>query len=211
MKTFVINLQKRPDRLENFMNNVGRHLKDFDIEIIQAVDGELYDPESERNKINSWNFRHLSERRRKSVIACCKSHLMAFEKLINSDFPHALIFEDDAFPVVEPETLGQEIKNINLPENFGLIYLNRWKKPINNPTTPSLSPIFKGETAESYILSRKFALYSYDILANDMGAFDRHLEMIIENKKNIPEFEFYVANRQLFYQNNRADTDIQRD
>jgi GR25 family glycosyltransferase involved in LPS biosynthesis len=210
MKTFVINLKRRPERLETFMNNVGRHLNGFDIEIIEAVDGRDYDPETERKNINSWNFKYLNEKKRKAVIACCKSHLIALEKLIDSNVEHGLIFEDDAHPVVPGENLLHEINSVELPENFGFIYLNRFKELVNNPITQSVNIAVKGETAESYIISREFAKYAHGVISKNMGAFDRQLELFILMDRELhANFEFYVTNRQIFHQKNRRDTDIQ--
>lgn len=39
MKSYLINLQKRPDRLEKFNEGVKKYLPDINIEIVEAVDG----------------------------------------------------------------------------------------------------------------------------------------------------------------------------
>jgi GR25 family glycosyltransferase involved in LPS biosynthesis len=209
MKTYVINLKRRPDRLTRFLENVGNFLPNFDLQIIEAIDGETLNPYEERDNISEWNFRNLSEKKLKAVIACCKSHLMAYKYFLNENFSHALIFEDDAHPNVPPETLQDEIESINLPENFGIIYLNKFTMQKISPKTQELIRIKSGTTAESYIISKEFAEVAYDNISKQMGALDRHLNLLIEGNE-ATHFTFYETKKQLFYQYNRRDTDIQR-
>jgi GR25 family glycosyltransferase involved in LPS biosynthesis len=192
------------------MSNVGKYLPDFNLEVIESVDGETLNPFEERDKISSWNFRHLSEKKLRAVIGCCKSHLRAYENFLDANFSHALIFEDDAHPNVPQETLQSEINSVELPKNFGIIYLNSFKKEQNNPTTQELIKLNKrGETAESYIISKEFAEIAYGEISNTMGALDRHLELLFNHPK-AKNLNFYRTKRQIFYQYDRNDTDIQK-
>lgn len=92
---FVINLDRRPDRLERILTWLNR--VELEAVRIQAIDGQ------------NASLGILS-RLRPSEIACWESHQKAYALFLESDFPYALILEDDA--VINPRFKG------NLPQTI---------------------------------------------------------------------------------------------
>ena len=82
MKGYLINLKKRPDRLDFFNTNIKTFLPDIDIELVEAVDGNALNLNDENLKknVNLWNFKNLREKTLRGVIGCCLSHLVCYEK-----------------------------------------------------------------------------------------------------------------------------------
>lgn len=81
-KIYLINLKRRPDRLKAFFKNNATFIKDTDIEIFEAFDGNLIDN-------NNWQHE-------KGALGCWKSHIELLKKIEKSDNQRVLILEDDA-------------------------------------------------------------------------------------------------------------------
>ena len=92
MKKYVINLKRRPDRLENFKKTCPY----TDIEVIEAFDGQNIDNNNNKDlfyKIkNHKNSRDITN----AELGCFTSHMMVWKKIIDSNTKYNLIFEDDA-------------------------------------------------------------------------------------------------------------------
>lgn len=208
-KGYVINLKKRPDRLIRFKNEVSEYLQDINITVIEAVDGSSIDLNEEfyKNNVNQWNFNHLSDQMLRGVIGCCLSHLNCYDLISKSDDEHAIIFEDDCTFISEnKKKIGQEyINQLELPEKFGIIFLNRWlSKPVEK--LGKLNRITGSPTAESYIISKDYAKILYDENIKNIGAIDAHMGQLISK---YPEYPSYQLVDELFVQYNRKDTNIQ--
>lgn len=209
MKAYVINLKKRPDRLNRFMENIGNYLKNTDLEIIEGIDGQEIDPYDDfhRKNVNPWNYKHLNDKSLRGVIGCCRSHMKAYEKIISDNVPYALIFEDDAYPSVESEKIEYYLDSLEIPEKFSVIYLNKFRKsPVNNRNftlKEALSP--KGETAESYIISNHYAKIVYDYCKTNIGAIDAHIDQCHGIHK---EEKHFSTIDEIFYQYDRRDSNI---
>lgn len=208
MKIFVINLEKRKDRLDRFMSNIGNHLTKHELYIKKAVDGYSLDLNSEylKNNVNPWNFKHLNEKSLRGVIGCCLSHIEIHKEIIDKSIEYALVFEDDAYTSIEPEKLNDAISNIQLPEDFYIIYLNKFRKTKNNTHDFSLKKLNGGlGTTESYIISKKFAEKVYEHCKNNIGAVDAHINHCYEISGGIGAYE---TKDEMFYQYERRDSDI---
>lgn len=124
-KGYVINLKKRPDRLNRFKNEVILYLPDINIEVIEAVDGSLINLRDEfyKKNVNKWNF-NLADKMLRGIIGCCLSHLNCYDLISKNDEKYAIIFEDDcAFISVEHKKIAQEyINKLEIPEKFGIIF-----------------------------------------------------------------------------------------
>ena len=91
-KTFVINLKRRPDRLNDFYNKNKHILPILDIEVEEAVDGEEIVLNQKMRKI----FHTSDALFRKGIMGCAFSHIKLWGKLVN-DKTHDmyLVLEDD--------------------------------------------------------------------------------------------------------------------
>lgn len=86
---FVINLKRRPDRLEIFQ----KRCPFTDVEVIYGFDGKnMKDEPSARERLMVNRFSKL----RNGEIGVFISHLRIFKKILENNYPMALIFEDDA-------------------------------------------------------------------------------------------------------------------
>ncbi|PKP84114.1 MAG: hypothetical protein CVT80_09975 [Alphaproteobacteria bacterium HGW-Alphaproteobacteria-2] len=123
MKAYVINLDRRPDRLERF-----RELADrlgFDFERIPAVDGNA--PELRERAAGlrpGWSGPRVGP----YVLACFESHREAWRRLLDSGEPHALILEDD---LVLAEDFGDLVNETVpggswLPPDCDILRLETW-------------------------------------------------------------------------------------
>mgnify|MGYP001552514900 CR=1 FL=1 len=203
IKAYVINLKKRPDRLQRFMENIGNQLS---AEVVEGLDGSEIDPYNDyyRKNVNEWNFKHLSDKSLRGVIGCCVGHLSVYEKIIEKNIPRALIFEDDAHP--EVDNFKEIIDNIVFPEKFSVIYLNQFSIRLRKSEEYVLKEINRAnETAESYIISNEFAKLAYEYSKNNIGAADAHLHLCYEENK---EYTPYILSSPIFRQYNRKDSNI---
>jgi GR25 family glycosyltransferase involved in LPS biosynthesis len=89
IKKFVINLKRRPDRLELFKKQCPFN----DVTVIEAFDGKnMKDEPSAIEKDMASRFTILSS----GEIGCYLSHLRIFNIMRRENLQYALIFEDDA-------------------------------------------------------------------------------------------------------------------
>lgn len=87
IKNVVINLDRRPDRYEEFKKNA----INIDYERFSAVDGKLLKGNSQLQFIfdnNDYNMRA-------GIVGCAMSHIKLYIELINSDYDAYCILEDD--------------------------------------------------------------------------------------------------------------------
>jgi GR25 family glycosyltransferase involved in LPS biosynthesis len=209
MKGYLINLKKRIDRLERFQNEVGNSLPDINIEVVEAIDGRLLDLTDVklRNDVTAWNFKHLSEKLLRGVIGCCLSHLKCYELIGNNDDKYAIIFEDDCwFKSEKQKKMANDfIKQLNIPEKFGIIFLNKWEVKRIKRVDKDYDLITGAPTAESYIISKEYAKILYDENIHNIGAIDTHMGLLISK---YPEYPSYQLVNELFIQYDRTDSNI---
>lgn len=122
IKSFVINLKKRPQRLYRFMKQLplANYIHTFD-----GVDGTQIKPNQKIQKLFStgdYNYR-------RGIIGCALSHLTIWQEILNSvNIDYLLIFEDDAILVDDFNT-----KLLHLLETyhnkFDVLYLGMFPYP----------------------------------------------------------------------------------
>lgn len=208
MKGYVINLKKRIDRLERFQNNVGNALPDVNIEVVEAVDGSLLDLQDVnlRKDVNKKSLT-LQEKLLRGVIGCCLSHLKCYELIGNNDDKYAIIFEDDCSFKNETQknTANDFIKQLLIPEKFGIIFLNKWHSNRIKRVNIDYDLITGSPTTESYIISKEYAKILYDENIHNIGAIDAHMSQCIPK---YPEYPSYQLVNELFIQYDRKDSNI---
>ncbi len=210
MKGYLINLEKRQDRFENFVNGVQKLLPDIHIERVNAVDGSSLDLGSEdlKKRVNPWNFKYLGEKTLRGVIGCCLSHLDCYKKIIESNDKYVIIFEDDCVFIKDMEINSNDfLKNLPIPEKFGIIWLNDWGNSIDNKfINEHYNLVSSGaKTTEAYIISKEFAKILYDENINNIGAIDAHIGQVYSRH---PEYPCFNIKTNIFTQRDRRDSDI---
>jgi glycosyl transferase, family 25 len=96
MKVYVINLDRRPDRLGEITSQLSKLGLEF--ERISAVDAKHV---SVKNLVEWWKARAYNNFKNPPVgqIGVFHSHRIAWQKMIDQNIPQALIFEDDALAI----------------------------------------------------------------------------------------------------------------
>jgi GR25 family glycosyltransferase involved in LPS biosynthesis len=173
----VINLDRRPDRLDGFMQRVllasGDRLASR-IERFSAIDGQ--DLEMTPEILHMFRGSELPLRR--SQTACALSHLSLWIELINSEHDHYIIFEDDAhftsdFTSRLGELLGQMLDRPQPDVIFlGLSYFDEAHYPKTSIQTlrPVVLQNLMGGTF-GYIISRPGAKKLFDIAQTEGIAY----------------------------------------
>jgi GR25 family glycosyltransferase involved in LPS biosynthesis len=91
MKTYVLNLRRRPDRLQKFRDTNALELENF--HVFWAVDGKKMVPNHVVQKL----FEHNDYNYRRGLVGCALSHLLMWVELVESQtLQGMLIAEDDA-------------------------------------------------------------------------------------------------------------------
>lgn len=112
----LINLDSRPDRLEECVLEGNRSQIHFTR--VPAVD-------TKSSEISSNSL--ISP----PAFACLKSHLKCYETLLNSEFPFALILEDD-FKVLSPQEFTKTLDSASWSGfdliQFGFLYMDLWHR-----------------------------------------------------------------------------------
>jgi len=106
IRKFVINLERRPDRIESL--NLP-----FDFEIFTATDGKITFPDAPIKLIGHYG--------------CWDSHRRLLEKIKQENIEYTLILEDDVVVIDNFNEVFQLILN-ELPEDWDLLYLGGWNK-----------------------------------------------------------------------------------
>jgi GR25 family glycosyltransferase involved in LPS biosynthesis len=92
VKTLVINLEKRCDRLKNFMQENGEKLSVLQVNVFKAIDGRTLNPLPKTLKL----FETGDYKYRKGIVGCASSHLKIWHELsLSDDIDIKIIFEDD--------------------------------------------------------------------------------------------------------------------
>jgi GR25 family glycosyltransferase involved in LPS biosynthesis len=213
MKKYVINLKRRPDRLQNFKNNFGNFVDD--VEIVYGFDGKYLSNESkeEQELVKKCFNITIGE------IGCALSHFRIYNDIINNNYDHAIIFEDDARPtnnfVNKLEHILYEIK-----KDYDFLYIGGrfhidFKMPDQYHHKVSSNIVqhfgehygpFHDRTTHGYIISNKMARILLDIFNNNglHRPFDHWLIEMLKKEKVI----IYNSHPLLCYSPMNSDTDI---
>ena len=128
-KMYVINLDRRPDRLNEFWGKIKEYFNPTLIEKFSAVDG---------NKIDFSKHRGLFKAKSNGEIGCYLSYRELWENIINNesinDDDLVLIFEDDIFINKNfIENFQDAINNFKTIDGNKLLYLGGRFKPDFSP------------------------------------------------------------------------------
>jgi GR25 family glycosyltransferase involved in LPS biosynthesis len=213
MKKYVINLKRRPDRLEQFKNNFGSHFSN-DIEVVYGFDGKNFNNElkEEQELIKKCFNIKLGE------VGCALSHFRIYKDIINN-YDYGMIFEDDAIPC---ENFTEKLNIIldQVPKDFDFLYIGgRFHKDFTMPDNYvykiSSNIVQHNEehfgpahdrTTHSYIISKKMAQKLLDIFNNDN--LKRPLDHWILEMLRKENIKIYNSNPLLCYSPMNSNSDI---
>jgi GR25 family glycosyltransferase involved in LPS biosynthesis len=214
MRSFVINLNRRPDRYERFCSEMALP----SCTRVSAVDSrDIVWTDELRARVCDWNFEHIPLIV-KNVVACCLSHLAVWETVRTLDVPCVAVFEDDAAWIQG----SFDLDALSFPSEFGLIWLNNLIQDGRHALTPAASPAAVSNvsviphshyqyTTEGYIITPAFAGRLCSEIAHYLGAVDAHMAQVISKVENesggTVAFQVWPP---LVCQFDRSDTDVQR-
>ena len=221
-KTFVVNLDRRPDRWETFIKNADNSIKFLSYERFSAVDG--------KNIKNSCQLQQIFENNdynmRRGMIGCLLSHVKLYTDLINSENDYFIILEDDIefTPNFEDKYnnvlsqlsdkswdflfLGHHVKDKNKQNEE----LNRDKTPVITKRNAYWSFLNSLGGTGGYIITKQGAIKLLDFI-NKSGSTNG-IDTLIQKSAN--ELDIYYTNPHLIFTDcyrgdNNLDTDIQFD
>jgi GR25 family glycosyltransferase involved in LPS biosynthesis len=236
-KSFMINLDRRPDRLEKMNKQIQDNLLPTDIIRISAIDGlKLKINPRLRSLCRKNNFQM-----RPGVIGCALSHIQLYQKLLeDTEVDGYVIFEDDVisnksfpmqmrriFTIAEsrpiPDVLFLTTTIQATPEERSTLlaeYLNmKSVQKLNGPSDQTAPTLFKKESRSEieqiriiggsgcYYISKKGAQTVIDFI--EQNTLDEAIDAILF--KQSPFINMYFVLPVLIYFEPFVDTDIQND
>jgi GR25 family glycosyltransferase involved in LPS biosynthesis len=145
LKSFVINLERRPDRWEKFKTQSG-HFDRF-----HAVDGDLLVPTEQLQRIFDGNDYNM----RPGLVGCAMSHIFLYTNLVEDDVSAYLIVEDD---VQLTKNFFEKVQDIlsETKNNFDICMLGHHVWPSHR--TPELYDQELSPTAEQWNSEKSFKI-----------------------------------------------------
>jgi len=224
---FIINLQKRADRIKKIKDN--GYIKNY--EIFQAIDGKKLNLDNNENLIYNNNNILLKKNMIDKIkglklgeVGCFISHYTVWKKVIKLN-KNCLIFEDDVRVVKDFDDKLDSILQNELPKDFDLIWLgirqsyvqNKFfkeriepnkNKIINNHFFHYINPHRDTFYPYSYIISPKTCKFLCDKFENDNLKFPPVDHYMSSNLKN-NYICIYNFNNPFLASAEQGDTDIQ--
>ncbi len=215
MEIILINLQRRPDRLEKFKKQIDKYSLNFTI--FSAIDGYKLKPNRQLNKI----FENNDYNMRKGIVGCALSHLQIWIELIKSNKDFYLIFEDDVTIQDNFKTKLRKILNDIDYKQYDILFLGHHSKikdlnNVNNITikkynsVDSLKESYGG--AFSYIITKNGAqkMLEYINTCGMPNAIDT-MQQKAADFIDIYYIQPSLVTSDCHCFNNNIDTDIQKD
>tara|TARA_B100000405_G_scaffold13983_2_gene11642 strand:- start:8026 stop:8823 length:798 start_codon:yes stop_codon:yes gene_type:complete len=140
-KTYLINLDRRPDRLERFMKTFeASDASKMQLTKISAVDGGELDiskvplsevARGELKQIETTGFRSKHYQLTRGAIGCYLSHVKVWRDVVDNNHRHGLIFEDD---VNVPSNIYHKMEKSmkHIPEDWDIILFGYHCKDCEN-------------------------------------------------------------------------------
>jgi GR25 family glycosyltransferase involved in LPS biosynthesis len=221
-KINILNLKRRKDRLESFLNNnANKFLNNMKLCIFEAVDGQALKPNQKIQRLfknNDYNFR-------KGIIGCALSHIkMWCEIFTDNNMQGMLNIEDDA--ILTPDCILKLIYCIKNSPEADIIFLGHHPYPQyrdDKNYKTDIWPITEkwdletckrqsmGGTTAYYITKRGCINMMKHINENGMvNAIDWEM-FKTANVNNIYYCSPYIAFAECFQNDTKTDTDIQFD
>jgi hypothetical protein len=123
-KTYVVNLDRRPDRWEIFKKNA-TEIDNY--ERFSAVDGKLIKNSTQLQQIFESNDYYM----RRGMVGCLLSHIKIYTELINSEYNYFTILEDDVEFTPDFKNKFDNIMTQVNNKNWDLIFLGHHVRDID--------------------------------------------------------------------------------
>jgi GR25 family glycosyltransferase involved in LPS biosynthesis len=217
IKTYVLNLERRPDRWEDFKKFP--HPKCLGYERYKAVDGEKLQKNEQLSRIFDGNDYNM----RVGLVGCAMSHIAMCIELVNSQYDAFCILEDDLEFVPDFRKKFLHVYH-ELDEDWDMVYLGHhlWKQfrtpeYYDKKTMPILE---KWDTATSmtksmggtggYLISKKGAEELLKFI-NEKG-MTNGIDTVQQKAADVLDIYYckpHLIYSECFMGDNQPDTDIQ--
>ena len=202
-KCYVINLDKRTDRLKHITKQCKN--ANIDFERFSACDGNNV------SKYKNYIDKYFDKNNKltKGQLGCALSHILIWEKIHKNNNKNTLILEDDAIIDVNFWKKIDILKN-DLETNFNILLLSCCScegYDINKKYIIKGSKSNKANwCTTSYIINKKFVKIILDKIKKDkmyIHGIDQYLINNIYSK-----YDFYIVKEPFIKQNKELDSDI---
>lgn len=221
IKTYVVNLDRRPDRWETFQEKATPLLSFLNYERFSAVDGSKLRSNAQLQRIfdnNDYNMR-------KGMVGCAMSHIKLYTELVNSDeYDAFLIFEDDLDFVPQFDKKFLHAYKQLRTFSWDMMYLgNHLRVPSEIAYDKEVLPLIEKWDANTsltkslggtggYLISKQGAKKLLDFI-NETG-MTNGIDTVQQKSAN--NINIFYCHPHLFYsecftRNNNVDTNIQHD
>lgn len=201
IKTYVINLDRSPDRLKDITENCKKANLNF--ERFPAYDGSKLN----LNKLINDNLLIKENKMMIGAIGCSMSHLNLWKQSIDRGDKLVLVLEDDC---IIPENFWEKFNKYykQLPSNWELFYLGasniNGKKISDNILIPNkniASTSTENTGMYAMLIKKKILKVLYNNVIPIRGNIDQTIKNIVFNKINV-----YIANPPIITHNNKIDS-----
>jgi GR25 family glycosyltransferase involved in LPS biosynthesis len=220
LETFVVNLDRRPDRWEKFLKN-SEELKFLNVQRFSAVDGLQVKSTTQLQRI----FNNNDYDMKRGMVGCLMSHIKKYIDLINSNSDVYCLLEDDIEITPNFENKLIHVFQQGYDTNWDLIYLGHHLRNLADKESeydkdkmPKLKKVNVYQSFQlslggtiGYLITKSGAQKLLDFIS-EHGATNC-IDTLQQKSANI--LNVYYCNPQLVYsecfrnENKNIDTDIQ--
>ncbi|MCC9641664.1 glycosyltransferase family 25 protein [Rhodopirellula sp. JC740] len=198
MKVFCISLKRRKERRRCFSQTTQVACEDigYDVEIVDAVDG---------TRLNT--SKGIQGR-----LGCVLSHIAVYRKIVEQSLPHALILEDDAFPVASAKDISRVLEN--RPSDGDVFYIGESVcSPIAARRSGNWKVIDAATNTHAMVVTQEFCQqflkYAGSKSIEKLPPHNCHHDWILSSfYRTNPGLKVFIHETPLFVQNKFLDTDI---
>lgn len=204
LRKFVINLDRRQDRLDKFFSLNKVNFNRENVEIIPAVDGNEIDIEEYIERIDPEDYL-MNRDKLKGVLGCNLSHFKCYEKMIKENIEYAIIMEDDLIVLDKLDKIMLLILG-SIKQKIDLLFLNySYPKEKSNESEYKVKN-YDGKlyTTEMYLISKNYASKILKEFSDNLGACDVLLRKMIIKKGG----KIGILDKPIGDQYDRNDSDI---
>lgn len=207
-KIFMINLEKRKDRLNNFDNKYKNSDIKINYELFKAINGKQIDIskfisqttynellQTERNKKRKYHYQLT-----RGAIGCYLSHINIWKTILDNNIEKAIIFEDD---VVIPKNTNILLEKYtrSIPNDYDIILLGCNCIECDNKGNYKVVKKYWGMYA--YIITKK----CIDKIYNKMLPIKQQIDSELSDLSN--EIKIYATKKNIIPHTNIGNSDIQ--
>lgn len=160
MKTYVINLERSPER-KSYMERQLEKIPFLSVEFITAVDGKAMSAEERQKRFDSESFeKRYAKEVRPGEIGCTLSHQKCYRHFLESGEKCVLIVEDDIIISFEMKEVISRIDSLMESKEPRIILLSGWfwyGKTEDLDGTYRLARVKDAFLTHSYVINRAAA------------------------------------------------------